>query len=141
MMPLTDYFQKGSKKRQTGQIGLEVEHFLISKKDGRPMPYHGPDGVGQLLESLKASYPQHYYEQGQLMGLESQDVLITLEPGCQLEISIACMADLDQILTIYLQALKPILKALSKTVYECCWAGGLPAVPADLVIRIDKKRY
>lgn len=141
MMPLTDYFQKGSKKRQTGQIGLEVEHFLISKKDGRPMPYHGPDGVGQLLESLKASYPQHYYEQGQLMGLESQDVLITLEPGCQLEISIACMADLDQILTIYLQALKPILKALSKTEYECCWAGGLPAVPADQVIRIDKKRY
>lgn len=141
MMPLIDYFQKGAKNRQTGQIGLEVEHFLISKKDGKPMPYHGSHGVGWLLETLKDDYPKHYYEQGQLMGLESKEVLITLEPGSQLEISIACMADLDQILTIYLRSLKPILNVLSKTEYECCWSGGLPTVSAGQVVRIDKKRY
>lgn len=141
MMPLTDYFLKGSKHSQTGQIGLEVEHFLVSKKDGTPMPYHGPNGVGALLGTLKKDYPDHYYEQGQLIGLESPDVLITLEPGSQLEISIACMEDLDTILKIYLKALKPILGYLCDLEYECLCVGGLPGVSAQQVLRIDKQRY
>ena len=59
MMPFTEYFKQGCKPNQTGSIGLEVEHFLISRNDGRPMPYDGENGIGQLLEFLRKDFPQN----------------------------------------------------------------------------------
>ncbi|MCI6380928.1 MAG: hypothetical protein MR807_10910, partial [Erysipelotrichaceae bacterium] len=65
MMPFTEYFKQGCKPNLTGSIGLEVEHFLISRNDGRPMPYDGENGIGQLLEFLRKDFPHAYayYEQ------------------------------------------------------------------------------
>ena len=33
---ITEFIRSGEKKRQTGGIGLEVEHFVLHKKTGLP---------------------------------------------------------------------------------------------------------
>ncbi len=141
MMPFTEYFKQGCKPIQTGSIGLEVEHFILSRKDGRPMPYDGENGIGKLLESLRKDFPQAYYEQDLLIALESEDVLITLEPGCQLEISLRCMSDLQEMMEIYLKTLSSILAYIHPRGYDLVYSGGLPGVDQKQVALIDKERY
>ena len=141
MMPFTEYFKQGCKPNQTGSIGLEVEHFLISRNDGRPMPYDGENGIGQLLEFLRKDFPHTYYEQDLLIALESEDVLITLEPGCQLEISLRCMNNLQEMMEIYLKTVSLILAYIHPRGYDLIYSGGLPTIGQEDVVLIDKERY
>lgn len=135
-MQLIDYFKQGCKQEK--RIGLEVEHFVLNRKDGSPLVQ---GGMKAMLESLLPLYPIHHYEQEALIGLESEDVLITLEPGFQLEISIQCLSDTKEIIEIYLNALKPILRYLHDHDYDLVYSGGLPTLEAEKVALIHKERY
>lgn len=138
MHPLTKYFYDSKKQYQTGCIGLEVEHFIIHKDTGLPMPYHE---ISKLMDYLTPYFSKKIYEEKNLIALESEEVLITLEPGCQLEISIACLKDLDKIHDIYQKCMDIIRSYLGNNDYCLVYSGGLPTVDADQVKRIDKKRY
>ncbi|MFR0986571.1 MAG: hypothetical protein ACLSFZ_08630 [Frisingicoccus sp.] len=86
---LTDYFAQGCKENREFHIGLEVEHFILNRKTHKTMVFDGKHGVGALMEQLSAGYSERHMEDGAVISLESDDILITLEPGCQLEISTA----------------------------------------------------
>ncbi len=138
MHPLTKYFYDSKKDHQTGCIGLEVEHFIIHKDTGLPMPYHG---ISKLMDYLAPYFSKKIYEEQNLIALESEQALITLEPGCQLEISITCLNDLDLIQDIYQKNIDLIQGYLKKSDYRLVYSGGLPTVTVNQVQRIDKKRY
>lgn len=138
MHPLNKLFKAKEKSKQTGILGLEVEHFVLNKSSKYPMPY---DEISKLLEYLMPYYPVHQYEENRLIALESDHALLTLEPGCQLEVSLACMSNLEDIKRIYLDTIQPINSYLEAHNYQLVYSGGLPSVAASQVKRIDKKRY
>ena len=138
MDSITNYIKRGEKGIQTGQIGLEVEHFILHKETGVPMPY---EMIAQLFEQLAPFYRSSVYEQGNRIALENHWVLITLEPGCQLELSFRCTKDLCKIYDKYMEAIGPIRSFVEKEGYQIVYSGGLPTVSADQVKRIDKERY
>ena len=135
---ITEFIRSGEKKRQTGGIGLEVEHFMLHKKTGLPMPYAT---IEELFKLLEPDYPQAVYEAGHCVALENEETLITLEPGCQLELSFLYTADLKRIQTAYQKAMKPIEEFVDEKGYEIVYAGGLPTVDVDSFPRIQKARY
>ena len=141
MMPLTNYFLQGQKFCQTGCIGLEVEHFILNKTTREPLPWQGLFSVSSLMVQLSKHFDIKYYEQENLIGLENHWVLITLEPGCQLEISLTCMQNLEKIRTIYTDTVVLIQYYLDTMGYELVYSGGLPSVKSTDVKRIPKKRY
>ena len=104
MDSVTEFIRNGENGKQTGQIGLEVEHFLLNRQTGRPMEY---DEIARLLEELAPLYCTSVYEQGNRISLENHWTLITLEPGCQLELSFRCTPDLKKIEEKYRQAIAP----------------------------------
>ena len=112
---ITEFIRSGEKKRQTGGIGLEVEHFVLHKKTGLPMPYAT---IEELFKLLEPDYPQAVYEAGHCVALENEETLITLEPGCQLELSFLYTADLKRIQTAYQKAMKPIEEFVDEKGYE-----------------------
>ena len=138
MDSITNYIAKGQKHSQTGQIGLEVEHFILHKESGLPMTY---DKIAELFQELAPLYSTSVYEQGNRIALENHWVLITLEPGCQLELSIRCTDDLCKIYDKYNQAIAPIKAYVEKQGYQIIYSGGLPSVSQENVQRIDKERY
>ncbi|MBP3853325.1 MAG: hypothetical protein J6D18_02015 [Erysipelotrichaceae bacterium] len=138
MDSVTEFIRNGEKGKQTGQIGLEVEHFLLNRQTGRPMEY---DEIARLLEELAPLYCTSVYEQGNRISLENHWTLITLEPGCQLELSFRCTPDLKKIEEKYRQAIAPIREYADKKGYDIVYSGGLPTVAADQVRRIEKERY
>lgn len=138
MYKLVEYFKRAEKKKQTHSLGLEVEHFILNKETKRPMEY---EDISKLLDHLSEFYPDKFYEEDRLIALESDEVLITLEPGCQLEVSLAYMSDLERIKSIYISTIKVINAYLDKVGYEIVYSGGLSSIDASNVTRIDKKRY
>ena len=109
---LTAYFEKGSKENQEFNIGLEVEHFILNRETHETMVFDGEHGVGALMEQLSSRYPEKHMEDGAVISLESDDILITLEPGCQLEISTAPSASVEKVVEAYHQARREVEEVL-----------------------------
>lgn len=135
---ITEFIRSGQKGKQTGGIGLEVEHFLLHKKTGLPMPYAM---IEDLFEQIRSEYDTDVFENGHRIALENAQTLVTLEPGCQLEVSFFYTSDLDAIESAYHKAMAPIIAFVEKQGYEVVYSGGIPTVDVDAFDRIEKERY
>src|SRR5437764_6178802 len=71
-------------------IGVEHEKIGVRGPALEAVPYHGRDGIRELLDAIarSAGGNQHRHkENGQPIALLSKDASVTLEPGGQLELS------------------------------------------------------
>ncbi|HYH38580.1 MAG TPA: glutamate--cysteine ligase [Azospirillum sp.] len=101
--PITDrrqlvaYLESGNKPASAWRIGTEHEKFAYRLSDLRPLPYEGPDGIGELLTRLQRFGWQPVEENGKVIALTQADgANITLEPGGQVELSGAAVETLHQ---------------------------------------------
>jgi glutamate--cysteine ligase len=71
------------------RVGTEAEKIGVFA-DGSPLGYEGERGVSGLLKGLAAHHgwtPEAEYEGGPFIALKREGASVTLEPGCQLELS------------------------------------------------------
>ncbi|MGY0776492.1 glutamate--cysteine ligase [Azospirillum argentinense] len=100
--PITDrrqlaaYLESGNKPADQWRIGTEHEKFAYRVSDHRPLPYEGPDGIGELLTRLQRFGWDPVEEKGKLIALTQGMANITLEPGGQVELSGAPLETLHQ---------------------------------------------
>src|SRR5580698_4103952 len=85
---LIRYFASGAKPRDQWRVGTEYEKVLVSKRDGRALPFSGSSGVEEIMRRL---IDRHGYEpddeHGRIIALQGDRAPITLEPGGQIELS------------------------------------------------------
>jgi len=87
---LASFFTETFKPRQAWRIGCEFEKLGVHPATGRALPFSGPDGVEEVLRRLAERFGwQPRFEAGRVLALERGSSHITLEPGCQLELSSA----------------------------------------------------
>ncbi|MGA2411224.1 MAG: glutamate-cysteine ligase family protein, partial [Candidatus Binataceae bacterium] len=85
---LIHYFESGAKPRDKWRIGTEYEKVLVSVRDGRALPFSGPNGVEALLQRLIDRYGyEPDEEEGRIISLRGEHAPITIEPGGQIELS------------------------------------------------------
>lgn len=100
--PITDrrqlvaYLESGCKPADQWRIGTEHEKFAYRVSDHRPLPYEGPDGIGELLTRLQRFGWDPVEENGNIIALTQGMANITLEPGGQVELSGAPLENLHQ---------------------------------------------
>ncbi|HYH21505.1 MAG TPA: glutamate--cysteine ligase [Azospirillum sp.] len=101
--PITDrrqlvaYLESGNKPAEAWRIGTEHEKFAYRVSDLRPLPYEGPDGIGELLSRMQRFGWEPVREGGNIIALTQADgANITLEPGGQVELSGAAVQTLHQ---------------------------------------------
>lgn len=138
MGSITNYIRSGEKHRQTHYVGMEIEHFILHKDTGLPMPYAD---IERLFDQIESNYPQKTYEKGHIVALGNEEMLITLEPGCQLEFSFRYTDHIEEIEKMYQKAMRPIQSFVESNQYSIVYSGGIPSVPVDAYDRIDKDRY
>lgn len=95
-MQLVEYFESGAKPRTEWKIGTEHEKFVYRLDDLRPVPYEGPQGMGEILKGLLRFGWNGIEENGNLIALSHNGCSITLEPGGQLELSGAPIRSIHQ---------------------------------------------
>ncbi len=85
---LIRYFASGAKTRAEWRVGTEYEKVAVSARDGRALPFSGPNGVEAMLRRL---IERHGYEPddeaGRIIALGGNRAPITIEPGGQIELS------------------------------------------------------
>ena len=98
---LVAYLEAGSKPSGEWRIGTEHEKFGFYRSGHTPVPYEGERGIKALLEGLKDRFGwDGVPEQGNIIALRRLDCpkggIISLEPGGQLELSGAPLANLHE---------------------------------------------
>ncbi len=87
---LVAYIRAAERPADRWLIGVEHEKIGVRGKALEAIPYHGPQGIRELLDAIarSAGGTQHRHkENGQPIALLSKDASVTLEPGGQLELS------------------------------------------------------
>ncbi|MDR1700385.1 MAG: hypothetical protein LBR68_04260 [Lachnoclostridium sp.] len=136
-----EYFKRGCKKEEDFRIGLELEHFVVDKNTKKSIGFLGEAGIESILKKLSNRFSHLSVANGHLFGLERKDILITIEPGSQLEVSIVPKKDISDIELIYTQFMDDLLPILEQHNYELINSGYLPYSSINDIVRIPKKRY
>ena len=93
-------FHEAEKPRAEFRIGAEAEKAGVFEHDGRPVHYEGDQGVLSVMNQLVARHgwvPEAETEGGPVIALTRRGASITLEPGAQLELSGAPLADIHAV--------------------------------------------
>jgi glutamate--cysteine ligase len=113
---LIDYLASGSKPKAEWKVGTEHEKFGFHRHDTSPLHYSEPGGIRDILQGLMERFDwQPVYEGGHLIALQRDGCSITLEPGGQLELSGAPLADVHQTCTetgVHLKEVKAVAEPL-----------------------------
>ena len=134
---LVRYFTEGCKPQGKLTLGVEVEHF-VTHTDGSPVTF---EEVQRVMQEMQGAHDTPVYIDGLYMGYHNPLYSVSLEPACQLEISIVPETEVDDILTIYQAfdtALAIILAGHSLQAYT---VGYHPTRKAEQLPLIPKKRY
>ena len=84
--------------KQTQKIGMEYERIPVFKTTGEVVPYSGKYGVCEFLrEVAKVDNWDYILDETNIIGLKKFHDTITLEPGCQIELSIEPQEKIDDI--------------------------------------------
>jgi len=148
---ISDYITRGIEHGCGECIGLELEHFIVTKTDQTYVPYlddplTGRTGVQTVLERLRPFYDEPTYEPQPdgslaLLGLSREFAAVSLEPGAQFEISLGPVleiCDLDLMYQIFREELDPILDDLG---FELIELGYHPSICARDIPLLPKYRY
>ena len=144
-MDFIDYIQEYIEEGRTNSqnLGLEIEHFAVDDKGYQI----GFDEVTALIEELAVKINAKLLTlDGHNVGYINDDYAITLEPSCQLEISIKAVSDVARIRQIYDEFLALWVEPLRIRGYRLITKGNLPLVESgeitpDNIPLSDKKRY
>lgn len=136
-----DYFKKFEKKREDFKIGGEFEYFIIDKNTFETISYYGDSGVGKTLKDLESKGWNGTYEGDNILGLNKGDDFVTLEPGSQIELSIAPQENIIALEKEYLKFLNDIIPILESKNQELIAVGYHPVSKIEDIKLIPKKRY
>ena len=139
---LAGYFDAGAKPRARWGVGLEYERFGVRADDLSPVPYEGERSVRLLLESLVGGGAWVPDREGDLLlGARHGDTRLTLEPGCQLEMSGGVHAGLDAARDELAWFLDAVAAASEPLGLRFMGIGMQPLVPLAAIPWLPKKRY
>ena len=137
---LLDEFILGCKTTQ--KIGMEYERLPISLSSFKMVDYWSDFGIKNFLENFAKEETWDYItDRGNIIGLQKNHDSITLEPGCQFEISTKpekTIFDLKEKIEKIDSAIKPIAKKMNFTLLNY---GVSPYTTNKAINLIPKNRY
>lgn len=139
---LIDYIASGCKPKAQWKVGTEHEKFGFHKHNLKPLHYDEPGGIRDVLEGLAKHYNwQPVYENNQVIALFRDGCSITLEPGGQLELSGAPLADVHQTCAetnLHLKEVKSVSEPLGSAFLGM---GFQPTASREDIAFMPKERY
>lgn len=137
---LLDEFLLGCKTDQ--KVGMEYERIPVSKCGKNVVPYEGEFGMCELLrEFAKVDNWDYILDDTAIIGLKKIHETITLEPGCQFELSLEpqkYIRDLKKRVEEIDATLKPILEEFEIKLLN---VGVSPKTTYKNIKLIPKRRY
>ncbi len=139
---IRELYSSGCKEKSDFKIGLEYERLPISSETGLAVDYFSELGICNFLRTF-AKYENWDYitDDYNIIGLKQGHDTITLEPGCQVELSIEpqkTIQELEKKVTNLNKLMQPVL---SKMGIKLLNYGVSPLSTHKNIKLIPKKRY
>lgn len=138
---LHKHFKDGIKKKGSGKLGVELEHFIVKKDSGDSVTFYEERGVHEILKRLAPFYDEKVMSDDFLIALKRPHILISLEPAAQLEVSIGEFLDIADIEGEYLKFRREIDPVLEEFGLKMVTEGYLPKSKVRDLPLIPKGRY
>ncbi|TDO91290.1 glutamate--cysteine ligase [Halanaerobium saccharolyticum] len=135
-----NYFKSAESKKENHKIGMEFEHLILNN-DLTAVGYYEEQGIESLLQQLSQGEWKKVYEKGHLIGLRGDEKIVTLEPGGQLEISIAPFPELENTEKIYLEFIEELTEILDERDQKLAVLGYQPRSSIEDLALLPKERY
>ena len=137
---LFDEFILGCKTEQ--RIGMEYERIPVNKDSEEVVPYEGEFGICELLREIARVDNWDYILDGkEIIGLKKLHNTITLEPGCQFELSMEPQQTVAELQTEIEKINTAIFPILDKLDIKLLNKGVSPKTTYKNIKLIPKKRY
>ena len=134
---LVDYFRRGCKPQGPLTLGLEEEHFL-THAGGEPVTFAE---VQNIMRQMQRAQDAPITIDGLYMGYTTAEYSVSLEPACQLEVSIAPQSDVRRMLAIYDRFRLQLDMTLAARGLRAWTTGYHPTRRAGDLPLIPKQRY
>lgn len=135
-------FTSGFKPVETHKIGIEYERLPISMVTKKAVPYENENGICNVLRNFAREENWDYItDDFNIIGLKQNHDTITLEPGCQFELSLKpefTIQKLEEKINYIDRKLTPIL---DKAGIKLLNYGVSPLSTHKLINIIPKRRY
>lgn len=139
---LAQYLASGCKPKDQWTIGTEHEKFGFLTDTHAPLPYDGPRSVRAILEGLRDRFGwSEVQEGGKIIGLTRNGANVSLEPGGQLELSGAMMANVAQTDAETRQHLREVAEVAAPMGVGFMALGAAPIWRHDDMPMMPKGRY
>ena len=139
---LAQYLASGCKPKDQWTIGTEHEKFGFLTDTHAPLPYDGPRSVRAILEGLRDRFGwSEVQEGGKIIGLTRNGANVSLEPGGQLELSGAMMANVAQTDAETRQHLREVAEVAAPMGVGFMALGAAPIWRHDEMPMMPKGRY
>lgn len=140
---LAHYFEKYAKSKSQLKLGIEAELLGIHRQSGQALPYQGAFGIQSLLKFLaqKFNYTP-ILDLENIIGLTRKDMMISLEPGGQVELSAPPVSNLFEIeaqVQLFLKELRAAEEHFPEIRFLA--AGIQPFSALDEISWVPKRRY
>lgn len=123
------------------RVGLELEKFAMDAQ-GQPVPVFGERSIQTILEALERDYGwKAERDLDFIIALRRDDVIVSVEPGGQLELSTPPGCSLDQAFAFEQTHLKELAQITRGWGITWCGAGVHPNAKLEDVGWIPKRRY
>lgn len=137
-----EMFQNTLKSDKDFKVGIEFERLPISSKDFKMVDYSTENGIYDLLRSFaKLDGWEYITDDYHIIGLKKDNDTITLEPGCQIELSLSPeknISDIKNKIDDFNKKITPILRRYDINLLEY---GISPVSTYKHINLIPKKRY
>ncbi len=135
-------FTSGCKTSNDLNVGIEYERLPISKLTNTAVPYEGDFGICDFLRTFAKKENWDYItDDYNIIGLKQNHDTITLEPGCQVELSVKpekTIFDLKNKIDSLNKKMEPVLEKFGINLLEY---GVSPLSTHKNIRLIPKKRY
>ena len=142
LQQLVDYFERQNKAPEQLSVGVEIEKFGMIPETGQILTYSGEKGIRNLLRSMSKRFGWNIVrEKDVIIALTRNDLLISLEPGGQMEFSSAHYPRLDRVAREFEQYLTELKEAAAPLSIRFISLGMRPFRGVDDVEWVPKGRY
>lgn len=139
---ILEVYKNGCKSKEFHKVGIEFERLPISSKNFKMVDYSSENGIYEMLRVFAKQDGWDYItDDYNIIGLKKGDDRITLEPGCQLELSLKPQSNIAAIkekIDDFNKKITPVLKKYEINLLEY---GISPVSTYKHINLIPKKRY
>lgn len=138
-------FSESERPREAWRIGLEAERFGVYGSTGDPLLYDDPErGVLRFWSELRRNggwKPERESASGPVIALRRGQAAITLEPGCQIELSGSPERDVHGVVNEWVSHLAELDPIRAELGLEWLGVGFHPLATQSELPWVPKQRY